>query len=545
MKRTSIAVCLLLAAIPFGRAAQAVPATHDYRYLRDGQVFGTESFTVEQRGDTLVLAGRLEFTRPAPRQLETFTQVVGPEDRLLHYHLRTSRGDSLGVTAADDSLQLFAFTVERSRTERVPIEGRTPVVLDNAVASHLWLLGRQFHRDAAAAASLLALVPQQLWSGPLERGESRAIEATLDGKPLTVTRHRMTIAGLISELDVGPDGEFLALEVPLQSFVIRRVGYDIAPAAPGEPAVVYPAESIAIQGGEFTLGGTLTFPADGEGPFPACVLLQGSGPSDRDMRLGPNRLFKQLADGLAARGIATIRYDKRTLVANQNNQDPRLYMDRGWDLETEVLEDAASAVSLLRTRPEIDPARIFVIGHSLGAAAAPILAKRLAKQDEPLAGLVLMAPPGRDLLSIMIDQYRYLNAMGLTPDEELTRAEHNAERIRDGRVGEDDIILFAKPRYWESVNFWAPWDDYRDQPAPALVLFGERDYQITETDRRTWERTLARDDKPGGELHLLPGRNHLMLPGEGKPGPAEYGLPGEFGEDFLDLVGDWISSQGG
>ncbi len=157
----------------------------------------------------------------------------------------------------------------------------------------------------------------------------------------------------------------------------------------------------------------------------------------------------------------------------------------------------------------------------------------------------MLAPPGRDLLSIMLDQFRYLNANGFYSDDDLERAEYNADRVRDGRVGEDDMILYAKPHYWDSVLFWKPWRDYGEQPAPALLLFGERDYQIIEKDRRTWEKTLSEGGPEGSEIHLLPERNHLFLPGEGKPGPTEYGIPGELGEELMDLIGDWIQGRAG
>jgi hypothetical protein len=92
-----------------------------------------------------------------------------------------------------------------------------------------------------------------------------------------------------------------------------------------------------------------------------------------------------------------------------------------------------------------------------------------AAGQQPPAGLLLLAPPGRELLTIMIDQYRYLNAQGALDDEELERAEASALRLRAGDVGPDNIILFAKPSYWDSVNFWKPWRDYTNQAAPALI----------------------------------------------------------------------------
>ncbi len=536
---------LLLVLITLGSPAGAEPIEHTYLFQMDGRNIGNERFTVEEHGDTLTLEGFIHFDQPVIREMTVRTQVVGPADELVFYELVTTRGDSIGARAFGDSIE-FSIRAREMRRREVLERGKAKdMILDNAVASHIWLLARQFRRDTENDQDLRALVPQKVWSGPLDRSESRQVEALQDSQPIPALRHRFTIASLISELDTDLDGNFLALNVPLQGFVIRRPGYELS--APqvgnGEPEPL--REAMTVNGGGPDLGATLTLPAEGEGPWPACVFLHGSGPVDRDMRLGPNRIFRQAADGLAARGIASLRYDKRTLIMNRGKQRPNFYDDNDMNLAMEVLDDAKAAIALLRADPRIDGDAIFILGHSLGAGAAPTVSKQLAVTGEAPAGLVMLAPPGRDMLTIMLDQFRYLNANGLYSDDDLERSEYNAERVRDGRVGEDDMIIYAKPHYWNSVMFWKPWRDYGEQPAPALLLFGERDYQITEKDRRTWEKKLSEGDRDGSEIHLLPGRNHLFLTGEGKPGPAEFGIPGELGEEFLDLIGDWIQGQVG
>ena len=111
------------------------------------------------------------------------------------------------------------------------------------------------------------------------------------------------------------------------------------------------------------LPGTLTLPA-GTARVPAVVLVHGSGPHDRDETVGVNKPFLDLAEGLAAQGIAVLRYEKRTRVA------PLSFIGRRFTVNDEVVDDAVAAVQLLRTEPGIDPARIVVVGHSLGAVRA-------------------------------------------------------------------------------------------------------------------------------------------------------------------------------
>src|SRR5262249_29401225 len=156
-----------------------------------------------------------------------------------------------------------------------------------------------------------------------------------------------------------------------------------APAAPySPPAYVTPASytetEFTVGSGDWPLPGTLEMPV-GAGPFPALVLVQGSGPNDRDETLFGNKPFKDLALGLASRGVAVLRYDKRTKV-----YQAKLAGVPGLTVTEEVVEDALAAVKTLRAQPRIDPARVFVLGHSLGGMLIPRIAARPASLTRPI-----------------------------------------------------------------------------------------------------------------------------------------------------------------
>ncbi len=537
---------LLILALSLHAATIARAETLEEHFLMTlgERSLGYEQITLEERGDTLVIEGRLHIELPTERDMTTRTVVVGETDRLLDYVLDTNSGDRIGLDASGDSTRLWVTSARGDREIMAQPSDAKDVVLDNAVPSHMWLLARQFLRDPERARTIRAFVPQSLWHGELEPKKAESVQATLNGAPITVSRHRFTIAGLLSELDVDDTGRALGMHIPMQNFLIHREGYDPAPPTTGDAAPAYPTEEITVEGGGPALGGILTLPASGEGPWPACVLLHGSGPADRDMKVGPNALFVQIAEGLAERGIATLRYDKRTLMVARALQEGGSPDDVDLDLAQEVLDDAAAAVALLRADSRLDGDRIHLLGLSLGAGATSTVSRRLAEAGAPIAGLVMMAPPGRDLLTVMMDQYAYLAELGQMPEEDLANARADAERLRGGDVNEEEIILHAKPGYWQSLLAWRPWRDYLEQPAPALILFGERDYQITAPDRATWEATLAGDGRKGSDLEVLPGLNHLFLPGEGTPGPTEYGIAGELGDELLDRVGNWILATG-
>ena len=140
---------------------------------------------------------------------------------------------------------------------------------------------------------------------------------------------------------------------------------------------------VTIGNGEWALPGALTIPR-GAGPFPGVVLVHGSGPNDRDESLGPNKIFRDLAWGLASRGVAVLRFDKRTF-AHKSKYTPELIPKI--TVKEEVVDDVLPAIDLLKGRQKIDPARIFILGHSLGGNLAPWI----GSEDKSLAGLIIMA----------------------------------------------------------------------------------------------------------------------------------------------------------
>jgi hypothetical protein len=281
-------------------------------------------------------------------------------------------------------------------------------------------------------------------------------------------------------------------------------------------------EEVVVGAPPWQLGGTLTLP-EGKGPFAGAILVGGSGPHDRDGTVGATKPLRDLAAALAARGIATLRYDKRTLAHREKlSAAPTITLDE------EVIDDAAAAVALLRRRPEIAKKRIFVVGHSLGAFAAPFIAKRAA----PVAGLVLLAPPGRPLPRMVVDQ---LQAIGAKP-EVVAEARTLADALLAGKLPPTATFLGAPVSYWQDLLRRDPVAATRALGLPVLALRGARDYQVRAEDLGVWEAGLG--GRPGVKIETLPALNHLFVAGEGPPGPAEYAQPGRVDE----LVGERVAA---
>lgn len=259
---------------------------------------------------------------------------------------------------------------------------------------------------------------------------------------------------------------------------------------------------VRVGSAPYVLGGTLTLPR-GNGPFPAVLLVHGSGPSDRDASVGATKIFRDLAQGLASSGIAVLRYDKRTYTY-------RAQLSNNISLDDEAVDDGVAAVKLLSVRSEIDPARIYVIGHSLGGLLAPEIAVRAGG----VAGIALLSPPGRLPWEIVREQMRYLGA----PRDVLAQTE---TAVIELSLGVERGSLVGMPySYWRD---WAKRDGVamvKRLKRPTLVLHGTRDYQVTSDDFATWQEGLAKE--PYAELVTLEGVNHLFIAGHGTPSPLEY-----------------------
>jgi dienelactone hydrolase len=301
-----------------------------------------------------------------------------------------------------------------------------------------------------------------------------------------------------------------------------------ATSPPYADAAKFRSEAVTVGADPWKLPGTLTIPV-GSGPFPAIVLLAGSGPQDRDETVGANRVFKDLAEGLSSRGIVVLRYDKRTYAYKTLDPQKVTVME-------EVIDDGVAAVKLLRARPQVARDRIFVVGHSLGAMLAP----EVAMKARPVAGLVLLAPGGRKLPEMIVQQMRYL---GEASTEQLAALERQANEISAHKMPPAQYFFGAPASYYYDF-------DARDEVAlarrldvPILILHGGRDYQVTDEDIRHWQAGLKGDAKV--RVETFPTLNHLFIAGAGKPGPAEYDTPGHVDVAVIDAIASFIAHAGG
>jgi dienelactone hydrolase len=382
------------------------------------------------------------------------------------------------------------------------------------------------------ASGLPAPALERIWSGILaqagavkEVGRARSAPAPVQGAALVIVPVRLERMAV--DLKVSIAGEkvaglfFAPAELPPQS---RKAPAYVDPAKFTDVAVTVGTPATA-------LGGTLSLP-NGVEKAPVVVLIHGSGPGDRDETIGPNRPFRDIAEGLASRGVAALRYDKRTKV------HPEQFAG-AFTVRQETMDDVVAAVALLAQRSEIDARRIVIVGHSLGGTLAP----RIAEGRTDIAGVVIMAGATRPLPLVMVEQVEYITALKGPADETIRKRidemKSEAARAMAAKAGDTTRVLAAPASYWADLNAYDPAATAARLSLPLLLLQGGRDYQVTAADLQRFKTALA--DRTNVTIREFPRLNHLFMDGDSKSRPEEYSKAGHVDAAVIEALAGFVS----
>lgn len=293
----------------------------------------------------------------------------------------------------------------------------------------------------------------------------------------------------------------------------------VMPQVASNPMVVQAMESdgvrtraLKVESLYGPLAATLTLPP-GAGPFPAVLLVAGSGPNDQDETVGEAKPFRDIAIDLAAAGVASLRFDKRTHAYPLESA-----VSDDMTIDDEVTDDALAALALLRRQRAIDTNRIFLLGHSLGAMIAP----RIAARGRGIAGAILLAAPAQPLLDVLTRQVQALGEQHGLPKETLIaqmqamRAEHSMLERADGKHLPAGRFMGAPQSYWFSLRAYDPVDAMARVPLPVLFMQGDKDIQVPAGENLPrWKARFA--SQPGVTFKEYPRLDHrFIVPEEGR-----------------------------
>ena len=350
----------------------------------------------------------------------------------------------------------------------------------------------------------------------------------------------MKIAGQEQRFRVDAAGRILGGSIPAAHLELVRSGADAGGAAmktPGTtaaaardysapPGAPYTAENVTVsQPAGFTLGGTLTKPKSGPSRFPAVITITGSGQQDRDEFIpfaGGIRLYRELADTLSRRGIAVLRLDDRGLGESRGDASKATTAD--------FADDIRAAIAYLRTRPDIDPNRIALAGHSEGGIIAPMI----AATDPKIHAIVILAGTSEKGIEISMGQNKYIvdNTPGLS------------QAKRDSILANARLQLAPEKQTVPWLKFFMgydPADALTKVKVPTLYIQGETDRQVPAAQAEMGAKLIRSNGNKDVTVRLFPATNHLFVADSTGDITKYDKLPSnKIRAEVLGAIADWL-----
>lgn len=466
----------------------------------------------------------------------------------LKFTLRTTVGQvvtEVEATFADGkaTVHVTSGSVQSEKTIAVPPDA---FLLANNFAGHVELIAALRPPKAGAPSKLQLFSPEPtlLQMVDYELRHQGEFTSQWNDEEVKGEKYRDSLG---EAMQVAADGKMIALEVPAAGLAFRRVtdappALEIAGAA--KAASDFDVEQVVVENGPVRIAGALTKKKGSSGARPAVFFVSGSGAQDRDgTSAGVDLGTHEILDRLTARGYVVLRVDDRGAGKTTGPIDDVSYDD--------LIGDARACIDFLMKRPEVDPKRIAVVGHSEGGETAPILAC-----ERPLAAIVLMAAPGRSLAAIMHDQARQgLESAGLpksTIDDELAVHAKFLELVGgDGPIDPKDVRAdyapFLAQRKWlQSHMKRDALAQVKQVKCPVWIAQGGNDLQVSpELDAKALEKALADAHHPDATLRVFPGLDHLFKrsPDEKKPALSDYLQPRPVDPEFQDALCAWLDAR--
>jgi hypothetical protein len=497
-----------------------------------GQAADRGAFVLRAGKDTLVVE---RFTRTADTLAGTLSMkglprtdyviALGPGNAV-----RTLSLSSFRLNApADEGPTRRIFVTMRGDSAIVELDGATQRIATKSGAipgfNNSFALFELFTRRVRAAGASLDIPYFALSNGA-------SIPVSL--KPAGPDSIVVSLVGQEQRLRVDAEGRILGGSVPAQKLDIIRIGEAEAAgvtvgrtdysAPPGAP---YSAEEVTLKGqGGIPLGGTLTLPKSAGGRVPAIVTITGSGQQDRDEFIpvaGGYRPFRQVADTLGRRGIAVLRLDDRMIGSSGGRIGT----------SADYAEDIRAALAYLRTRPEIDGARLGLVGHSEGGLIAPLV----AASEPALKGIVLLAGPAYNGLDIL----RFQQKNAVDRDTAIAPAKRDSAYRAYARLTDS---VAAKEVWMKFFVTHDPLATARKVKVPALILQGRTDQQVTFEQAGKLGAAMRGGGNRDVTVRVFPEMNHLFIHDpDGNPAGYARLATNRMDAAVLGAIADWLAER--
>ncbi|MBR3952160.1 MAG: alpha/beta fold hydrolase [Oscillospiraceae bacterium] len=303
---------------------------------------------------------------------------------------------------------------------------------------------------------------------------------------------------------------------------------------------------IVGEGTEFPLNGILTVPENCGKKVPAVVFVHGSGSSNMDEKVMKLTPFKDLAKGLAKRGIASVRYDKRSFAHGR-----KMLKKGSLTVREEVIEDAVLASKLLKMDSRIDPEKVFIIGHSMGAMLAP----RIDAEGGDFCGLILMAGTLDTLEGVLFRQLEEMKNgkskimawVASMQDKKFRKSFEHLYEISDEEAKKRKYAGGVDLYYFKEMGKHRAAEYLEKTEKPVLIMQGSRDLQVDfEKDFGGYKRLFG--ERKNFSFGLYEGLNHCFVPAlydDISKATKEFSVERHIGEEVISDIAGWILENSG
>ncbi len=437
------------------------------------------------------------------------------------------------------------------KAELVVHQGPSEQKLTVDAPDGVYLLANNFVSELELLLALAPLPEESASYTLFSANNARAFPYRLNSSGTTPAGEIVLEDSLGERLILSPERQLLRVEVAAQGIVIRRAVAGTADARvepftielatrPSAPDLA--SEEVTIADGDVSLAGTITRLKGAEGRLPAVFFLSGSGPEDRDgFAMGLDLGTHEILDRLTREGFCVLRVDDRGVGASTGPTQDLTFRD--------LVADGRRALRFLRARPDVDPTRVALIGHSEGGLSAPLLAT-----EEPVAAVVLMAAPGRPLEALLTEQLRLGRELQGAQPAELDAIERELAAFL-GHIAKDEPIpseglapelaAFVPGRAWLKSHLGRdPLVPLVAVHCPILILQGARDVQVSaERDAPKIQAALDAAGHADHELRVFPELDHLFKHASQHPSELDYLKARPIDAEFLDVLVAWLKAR--